>query len=128
MRLVQAGQQLQLSSTAEQQSTFLEIMGELLHPVSPFFTVEEAAFYHKKIDCLFPPSGVLGKKGQLRKVQLKRKVTVIQTQSPKKTKLETNPFIRDTSSSEESLIFTSGDLKKANWESVVHEKTKSFKY
>ena len=83
---------------------FLEIMGELLHPVSPFFTVEEAAFYHKKIDCLFPPSGVLSKKGQLGKVQLKRKLPVIQTQSPKKTKLEPNPFINDGSSSEENLI------------------------
>jgi len=102
-RLVQVGQQLQLSSTPEQQSIFLEIMGELLRPVSPLFTVEEAAFYHRKIDCLFPPSGVLGKKGQLEKVQLKRKITAEKTLSPKKPRLETNPFVKDDSSTE-SLI------------------------
>ena len=59
-----------LPSTPEagnMQSIFLELMEELLNPVRSFMIEEEAAFYHQKIDCMFPASGVLGKKGRLKK-------------------------------------------------------------
>ena len=70
-RLAQVGYQLSQSSTPEQQSIFLELMEELLNPVRPFMTDEEAAFYHQKIDCMFPASGVLGNKGRLKKMRYK---------------------------------------------------------
>ena len=88
-------------------------MEELLNPVQPFMTDEEAAFYHQKIDCMFPASGVLGKKGRLKKMRFKNKKrksgscpfkTSHGIDSSYNTKLESNPFIRRAASSQECLL------------------------
>ena len=108
----------------KQRSRFWEVLDQVVDPIQPFITKEEARYNHKRIDCLFPAAGSSVPRLKLPKFRPKprkanlRKSPFLRSSADylslkSKRKIEPNPWI-DDSSSNDSSIPKKVEKKKAN--------------